>query len=257
MPSKELIISNLVNEVERAVESLSSVQSVSELLEIRDAELDDELKQFITNTPVLGDILRHPLLFSVPYRPEMNALLNEQLRVRKAKFGEALRARDYEHALFIVERPYRLQYFIRLYVDMKPKMFCELLAWIYTDSESPSVNQSVFVDLFSDAVKKHDRKYLMTAKDRRVFAKFPDELTVYRGCVRRELRGARSRMGISWTLDAEKARWFSTRFIRNRAHGVVAQATINKHDIFFYDNGRAEQEVVLDPSKLRDVKILK
>ncbi len=57
----------------------------------------------------------------------------------------------------------------------------------------------------------------------------------------------------SWTTTRKKAEWFANRW-RKDGTGKVYSALIPKQDIFMFNNGRDESEVVLNPNKLFDLK---
>lgn len=73
------------------------------------------------------------------------------------------------------------------------------------------------------------------------------ELTVYRGC-----RIPRHRLGTSWTLEEERARFFAERRAGPNA-GIVYQARVSSSDVLGYFKSREEEEVVVDPATLRAV----
>jgi hypothetical protein len=81
-------------------------------------------------------------------------------------------------------------------------------------------------------------------------AKLPEKVTLYRG-EEKPGRGAR----LSWTFDAERARWFSTRFWPH--HGspaAVVERQIKRADVLAVigdEEGRGEREVLLWPSRWR------
>src|SRR5690349_10481926 len=62
--------------------------------------------------------LRHPLVVSVPYMPQMNAMLNYAYKCKKEQVQELMKAGKAEAVLVLVERPFRLQWFITLQSDM-------------------------------------------------------------------------------------------------------------------------------------------
>ena len=57
---------------------------------------------------------------------------------------------------------------------------------------------------------------------------------------------------LSWTTDPEVAKWFANRY---QQHGQVYTATISKKHILAYFGGRNEAEVIVDPSKLKEIKL--
>jgi hypothetical protein len=79
-----------------------------------------------------------------------------------------------------------------------------------------------------------------------------DPLTVYRGVAGdgtwRKVRG------LSWTLDPDLACWFACRR-EDLVNPAVMVATIRRSSVWFYSNGRDEQEVVVRPSRCRRFEI--
>ena len=59
---------------------------------------------------------------------------------------------------------------------------------------------------------------------------------------------------LSWTTSKKTAEWFSNRF--QQGDGVVYSATIDKKYVYAYFGGRNEDEVIVDPAKLEDLKEL-
>jgi len=77
-------------------------------------------------------------------------------------------------------------------------------------------------------------------------------LRVYRGIAG---DGALRRpRGISWTLDRERAAWFATR-IPSLPQPAVLEAKIAREHVYYYTDGRKESEVVLNPRRLREVRM--
>lgn len=80
-----------------------------------------------------------------------------------------------------------------------------------------------------------------------------DRLTIYRGT---GVRTPPRRM--SWTLSLETARWFANRWDRlGKQPGIVYSATIYPDGVLAcFCGGRNEQEVVVNPRKIRNIEIL-
>lgn len=71
-------------------------------------------------------------------------------------------------------------------------------------------------------------------------------VTIYRG-----VGSEKYRNGISWTLVKSKAEWFATRFTDN---GIVYSAKVKSKDILYYISERGEEEIIVDPKKLMQMK---
>lgn len=78
-----------------------------------------------------------------------------------------------------------------------------------------------------------------------------DMITVYRGGTN---NGVFYGKALSWTLSFEKAEWFANRDPLDAIVRYVAKAKIDRKHIFDYVNDRNEEEVLLNPKHLTDIK---
>jgi hypothetical protein len=79
-------------------------------------------------------------------------------------------------------------------------------------------------------------------------AGLPDQVNVFRGAAMAEVESAR--LGLSWCLDAERARWFATshgRFRNTRSPPCVIGAWVERELIAGVLCARGEDEVLLLP----------
>lgn len=197
--------------------------------------LDEGLRPFVFDHPDLGKILQAPLVYQVPFFSwKMANGLYEQ---KKAALKEALAAGDYAKALWWFERPHRLPT-LMTYVEegrVSRSTLRELLPSLWMDTESPSQFGDIPLRLFRLACSK-DGPLTDDAEG------MPSgQITIYRGGDRDE------KLGLAWTLDADRARWFATRYGRS---GRVVTASVSASQIFGYFTGRNESEIVVDPARL-------
>ena len=91
---------------------------------------------------------------------------------------------------------------------------------------------------------------LLKAADRDFYNALPDRVTIYRGCGRRRIRS------LPWTTDREQAA-FLTKGVSfgTPPDPVIAEARIDKAEIFFVSTTCDESEVVVDPYRLGRVKV--
>lgn len=107
---------------------------------------------------------------------------------------------------------------------------------------------------FLESLRRNQRRQparpYMSADAALVYDALPPLLTVYRGCARYRVRG------LSWTTDREIAEKFA-RGIRFdlEPDRVLAQAVIPKAHIFAPFVSRSENEIVLDPRRLRALQV--
>lgn len=191
------------------------------------------------------EYLQHPLVTTL-YLPNLNAMYNRQLAVARDRLSDALRGREWEEAVFTHARGWRLWAFIR-YVH-KPRVMPkheagDLLTSVWKDCEAPHGARSEWLRLF-----KFYHGYSPIMINSR--AGFSKPVQVYRGMALRE-GVTRMPYGLSWTLDVKVAEWFASRF---GIKGVVRTAYADPSKMFAYLPERGEQEIVVNPATLIDVR---
>lgn len=184
---------------------------------------------------ILWESIKHPLVFSVPYNPALNATLNKCLQHKQEALRIAVKDSKYERAIWLHERPYRLLAFYRYQHAMTDKQYWKLLSDVWTDSEWPHVNTKLWRQLFNS--KRGSKGYLMTRAERETLAGLPDPVLVYRGA------NNGFNTGIAWTLMLDKARWFACRF--NQADPTILSMTVPKSEVAAYLDHRGEEEIIL------------
>lgn len=90
------------------------------------------------------------------------------------------------------------------------------------------------------------REFLMNCSERKVWAKLPPRVTIYRGMTAKELEG--KIYGVSWTLSRQKAEYFARQYPRNYAvnhlEKVVHKKVVSKNKIVAFFNERLEEEII-------------
>ena len=127
------------------------------------------------------------------------------------------------------------------------KDFSEALADVWTLVEFPNIDVNVSKREFMQFFRRAHKEWLMDEDEYKFYKELPEEITVYRGTG----KGARHLLGLSWTLDYEKAKWFATRWNKK---GVIYKGKIRKENVLAYFSRRNESEVVIDVGKLIDVE---
>lgn len=208
-------------------------------------ELAAELEEYVYTQGSMP-VLKHPLVFSVPYFSEMNHIFNRQLQAKKERLEQAERDQDWTMVLLLHERPYRIEAFLAIADRIETdREWWEAVRYLWEDTENlHEWGDGVIRTLLS---RPHP-EMLMTQEEQKFVDQLPDELTIYRGYVK---QGRQSNlMGWSWTLDKNKAIWFANRFITSSETPHLATATVRKGQILGYLSGRNESEIVVDPELL-------
>jgi hypothetical protein len=197
-------------------------------------ELHPELQPYFEENGAMGfPMLRHPLVYQVPFWS--NGMANEQFRIKSNQVDEALRNGEFEKVVWLHERPYRVEAFIKIQNLLDDNTYWKLLGQIWTDTENGWANLKQWRELFGS--KREKRMWLMDWDEQLAYESLADTVTVYRGC-----QPGLNEDGISWTLKRDKAEWFATRFSKE---GIVLEKQISKRDIIAVFTGRNEFEAVI------------
>ena len=206
-------------------------------------ELHEDLKMYLDKDTDLGDFIKHPLLFWAGYDDSFIEVINSAYKAKLKEAEKERKAKKWENWLRLHERPYRLDAFMSIASELDKKNYWELLSRIWIDTEFPTVNKDIWIQLFTR--KLPNKRKLMSGKERRVLARLPDkDINVFRGYSDDEHAD-----GISWTLSYEKAEEFAKRWGSEDAK--IAEGMCKKEDILAFLNGRNEEEIIIDPEKVR------
>lgn len=212
-------------------------------------ELDPELVDYIRPTS-LGEMVNHPLVQEIFYRPQINAFLNRRLKAKKEALAIAEEQKDWHQAIFLHERPYRFNALFEDYqYSMNDEAYWSAVGEVWTDSENIWQNYHGWLDLWEN--ERTHRECVMDDTEWKLFDELPETLTIYRGIHGDGLKYG-DKIGLAWTLDKAKAKWFADRYHHPKKR--VLSATIAKKDVFAYFIGRNENEVVVKPSAVNFLK---
>lgn len=123
------------------------------------------------------------------------------------------------------------------YLSMRD--FCKLFGEYWTIAENPNMDVNVPISMSAKWFKEADKKLLLTKDEYKTYISLPETLTIYRGVGVR-----RSRQGLSWTRDYDKANWFAHRFDYDDNEGYILKAEVKKEEVLAFFSRRDEEEVV-------------
>jgi len=210
--------------------------------------LDSELQDYLVDS-VLGPVIKHPLVFSIPHSPQLNAMANARLRAKQEGCRQAAETRQWTQYLFLHERPFRVHAFTRIADRLSDEDYWTLLAELWVDAENIYEDQQLWATLLQDDARTPRRHMIMTDAERRALARHPETLTIYRGF---NIDGRHA--GMSWTLNATTARGFAKRF-GGHGHPRVASGTAARSAVIAYLRGRGEDEIVVSPTDVTIISV--
>jgi hypothetical protein len=220
-------------------------------------ELHPALKPYVQDEES-WPTLKHPLVYQVPYSPQLNKQSNKMFETKKEVIRQAREEGRWETVVWMHERPYRLQAFLDVAFEIEDDTrFWELVGGIWTDSENCWQCRSDWYEIFTCG--RDDRQAMMDDKEREALSKLPDEITVYRGFTKHDGEVLEDNdvqlHSFSWTLDRKRAVWFAQRLARDGDTSYVATAVVNKSDVVAHFLGRGEAEIVVIPDDLRITEV--
>lgn len=203
-------------------------------------DLHPDLQKYLNISPI-GEIVQHPLVYSVPHHPMRNANLNRLLERKKINLINFRAQKNWGSYIFTYERPYRLEAMRMVLDEMSDFEYWNQVSRVWTDSENIYQNFEEWVEIWSN--DRPEREATMDEDELAVLNSLPDSLTVYRGVGHEDAIG-----GLSWTTDKDRAVWFAKRFsYQEDSMPILATMEIDKSEILAYFGGRNESEVVIIP----------
>lgn len=146
------------------------------------------------------EAVRHPLVYSVPYFSIENKRLNAFYAHKKKLLSEAIATNNLDRIVFLHERPWRLNAFIKHCETVTDEVFWKVFSYIWFDTENFFQNSDEWMMLLNS--KRQNRHLIMTEDERAYYDNLPEAFTVYRGT-------SESPHGMSWTVSKKTAEWFA------------------------------------------------
>jgi hypothetical protein len=213
------------------------------------ATLSDELTPYVTKGAF--SMLRHPLVYFVPYSDNLANYANLLLENKKAAAAAALEAADFSRYVFLHERPYRPNALHEVEPRLKDAAYWQLLRSVYQDSENIEETTCLWEHLLS--VDKLGKEHMMYPEEHEAFSKLPAVLTVWRGVPCK----ADMYAGFSWSLSEKVAKWFALRGHKSSSACYLAKGNIAKSDILAHLLTRNEFEVMAWPKDVHDIELIR
>jgi len=214
------------------------MNELEELMEKMVAEysepLHPDLLPYFERSKGEWEMLRHPLVYQVPFRS--NGSANAQYAQKLKALEKAMADKDYKQSVWLVERPYRVEAFIKIADKLSDTDYWKLLSNVWTDTENQYAHIEEWKNLL--ASKRSSRHYMMNEEEDNILRSLAQEVTIYRGCQK-----GINEDGLSWTLDKSIAKFFANRFGKK---GIILERTVSKNDIVAVLTGRGESEVICE-----------
>jgi len=201
---------------------------------------------FILYHPVF-ETATHPAMINGEWKM-LNLLDSNELNLaREAMLPVIDKQTNAFGVVMMIRKAYQLTFLkhIRTYLSKEERD--RMLATVWVNVENPNQDANVSLRTAASWFRQANKKYLMDADELAYYERLPQHLTVYRG-----VSVGRNPNGLSWTWSLETAKWFAHRFDIADEKGYIQRATVDKSEILAYFNGRDEDELVIDTSKIKE-----
>jgi hypothetical protein len=182
-------------------------------------------------------MLRHPLVYQVPFFS--NGSANAYYEQKRNAVEKATGDKNYKQFVWLFERPYRVEAFIKIADKLSDTDYWKLLSDVWIDTENQYAYLKEWKRLLTS--KRSNRHYMMTEEEDNLLRSLADEVTIYRGCQK-----GLNENGLSWTLNKSKAKFFANRFGKK---GIILERKIPKSDIVAVLLSRGESEVIWEEKR--------
>lgn len=194
-------------------------------------------------------MLRHPLVYLVPYFPGISGHANQVLRHKQAALAEALANNAAHTYLFLHERPYRAEALLAIEPRLSDEEYWSLLRDVYQDSENVEELSELWRELL--CADRPNRAAMHHPEEAAALEALPDTIRVWRGAQDDTDLNA----GYSWSTSSSVAEWFARRFQRKGEPRLLASGTVIKRDVIAHLLSRGEHEIIVLPENVADVSI--
>jgi len=198
-----------------------------------------------------------------------NAFINLQYKTKLTLYKKYIKEKDYDSILNILDKQKKMEWFIKnhkkIYINIGNTKYFKMFSWIltYVDHHYP------FRKKYSKIIELgRNPRLMMSKKEKEHFNKLPKKIQIYRGvCVDKNFKHLEEHqrellIGNSWTLDYEKASWFSKNhapkfYQATKLKKIILTYEVDKKDVIAYFKDRNEEEIFVDYEKIKlsEVKI--
>lgn len=183
-------------------------------------------------------------IFNIKEYPERFEGVKNGLRARINSCDEI------DEVMAMILKPNKILFLYLLSQCKIPAKVCgNLLGKVWCSLENNDTQEKKIKRAMRAWLLAADKDYFMTQEELSVLKSLPDNIEIYRGAQMGEPAD-----GFCWSLSRSVAEWFATRF--EPENPIVYTTTIAKKDVLAYIDAAQEQEIVVDYTKINDIKIV-
>ena len=199
-------------------------------------------------------LIQHPLVVMPLVDQNHNDLINSMYLTKSEKLTRAEKDGDWWRYIWLHERMFRAKTLLSNRKKIPAHRFWIIVGQVWTDMEIIYPDRATWLSIWRSTSRS--RIQVMAADERSSLKSLDKKQIIFRGFAIEDVKRnkAKAVRGLSWTTNLEIAVKFSTRFATPTRPSWVTQAVIDRNNIRAYLLRRSEDEVIVIPSDLENIK---
>ena len=181
----------------------------------------------------------------------------QKINFKKQELDKAIEQQNWDKVFMLIEKPFRLNW-LEENIDLikDDKQYYNFLKDAYMMTEFPMNGFSNYRDLLHLLYAKDNPKLMMDKEELKLLNSLPNEVKIWRGVKVDDVLDY-DNIGLSFTLNKDKAIWFAERFSQaGVSKSILIEAVVNRFDILSIFLNRDEEEVIVNPEDIKIKKII-
>ena len=181
----------------------------------------------------------------------------QKINFKQGQLDEAIYQQNWDKVFMLIEKPFRLNW-LEENIDLikDDKQYYNFLKDAYMMTEFPMNGFSNYRDLLHLLYAKDNPKLMMDKEELKLLNSLPNEVKIWRGVKVDDVLDE-DNIGLSFTLNKDKAIWFAERFAQaGVSKAILIEAVVKRDDILSIFLNRDEEEVIVNPEYIKIKKII-
>jgi len=181
----------------------------------------------------------------------------QKINFKKQELDKAIEQQNWDKVFMLIEKPFRLNW-LEENIDLikDDKQYYDFLKDAYMLTEFPMNGFSNYRDLLDLFYARENSKLMLDKDELELLNSLPNEVKIWRGVKVDDVLDD-DNIGLSFTLNKDKAIWFAERFSQaGVSQAILIEAVVKRDDILSIFLNRDEEEVIVNPEYIKIKKII-
>ena len=181
----------------------------------------------------------------------------QKINFKQGQLDEAISQQNWDKVFMLIEKPFRLNW-LEENIDLikDDKQYYNFLKDAYMMTEFPMNGFSNYRDLLDLFYARENSKLMLDKDELELLNSLPNEVKIWRGVKVDDVLDD-DNIGLSFTLNKDKAIWFAERFSQaGVSQAILIEAVVKRDDILSIFLNRDEEEVIVNPEDIKIKEII-